>query len=151
MINSKDRIVTQLLSSIYVDKKDPSVIRVDIDNAASFLSKNGYNLPKNKYEQKLEELLNKKLTGKAKVSPGLKYAIAEMIVGLADKMHIDEQEIAKYLAEHNSEEDVKEIQNKITNWRKEYYGSMDRSEKDALLEALHDKLRPDVLNQIKES
>lgn len=151
MIDIKNRIVTQLLSTIHIDKKDVSVMRVNLDNAVNILSNFGYNLPSKLYEAKLEEILNKKLSGNAKVSPGLKYAIAEMIVALADKMHVDEAQIVKYITEHNTDEDVKAIQDKIKNWRKEYYGSMDNGEKQALLEALHDKLRPDVLEEIKRS
>lgn len=151
MISLNNRIITQLLSTIYVDKQDKSVVKVNIDNAVNILSNFGYNLPSNLFERKLEEMLNAKLAGKAKVSDGLKYAIAEMILVLSEKMHVDESEIVKYLSTHNTEQDAKEIQEKIHNWRKEYYGSMDKSEKAALLEALHDKLRPDVLDQIKRS
>jgi len=126
-------------------------MRVDINNAVNILSNFGYNLPSNVYDVKLEEILNKKLTGHAKVSEGLKYAIAEMIVTLADKMHVDEAQIVKYITEHSTDEDAKQLQEKIHNWRKEHYGSMDKSEKQALIDALQDKLRPDVLDEIKRA
>lgn len=151
MIDIKNRIVTQLLSTIHIDKKDPSVMRVDINNAVNILSNHGYNLPSNLYEDKLEEILNRKLTGHAKVSDGLKYGIADMIVALADKMHVDEAQIVKYITDHNTEEDVKELQDKIKNWRKEYYGSMDKTEKQALIDTLSEKLRPDVLDEIRRA
>ena len=115
------------------------------------MSSFGYNLPGTHYESKLEDMLNKKLTGKVKVSQGLKYAISEMVLALADKMHVDESQIIKYISEHNTEEDVQALYSKIKNWRKEYYGSMDKSEKQALIDALHDKLRPDVLDEIKRA
>lgn len=138
------------MSTIYKDKKDPTVIRVNVDNAVVVLSNFGYNLPSNVFEKKLEEALNKKLVG-AKVSPGLTFAIAQLIIDLADKMHVKEEDILSYIQNRNSEEDVKEIQNKILNWRKEYYGSMNKSDKQALIDALHDKLRPDVLEQIRRA
>jgi hypothetical protein len=151
MINDTNRIVTQLLSTIHIDKKDPSVMRVDIDNAVNILSNFGYNLPSQLYEANLEKVLNKKLTGHAKVSPGLKYGIADMIVALANKMHVDEAQITKYLSEHNTEEDAKELATKIKNWRKEYYGSMDKAEKQALIDNLGEKLRADVLDEIRRA
>ena len=151
MIDIKNRIINQLLSTIYVDKTNPSVIRVAIDNAINILSNFGYNLPSAPYEAKLEEMLNRKLTGNAKVSAGLKYAIAEMVISLADKMHVEEAQIIKYITEHNTEEDAVKLQEKIKNWRKEYYGSMDKAEKQALLDNLGDRLRPDVLNEIRRS
>lgn len=150
MITLKERIINRLISTIYADKKDPTVIRVDIDNAVNILSNFGYLLPSGVFETKLEHLLNSKLTG-ANVTPGLKYAMADLIVTLADKMHIEEDKIVKYIMEHNTEEDVKELQSKIKNWRKEYYGSLSKSEKQALLDALQDKLRPDVLDDIRRA
>lgn len=151
MIDIKNKVVTQLLSTIYIDKKDASVMRVNLDNAVNILSNFGYNLPSNLFESKLEEVLNRKLSGHAKVSPGLKYAIADMIIALADKMHVDEAQIVKYISEHNTEEDVKELHSKVKNWRKEYYGSMDKAEKQALIDNLQNKLRPDVLDEIKRA
>jgi hypothetical protein len=151
MIDQKTRIVNQLLSTIHVDKKDPSVIRLDMNNAASILSKAGYNLPAQQFESNLDELLSKRLIGKAKVTGGIKYSVAEMILALAIKMHIDEATIIKYITENQSEEDVMEMHNKVAEWRKDYYGNMEKTEKEALLESLHDKLRPDVLDQIRKS
>tara|TARA_R110002074_G_scaffold402324_1_gene607012 strand:+ start:47760 stop:48215 length:456 start_codon:yes stop_codon:yes gene_type:complete len=151
MIDIKNRIVTQLLATIHIDKKDPSVMRVDMNNAVNILSNHGYNLPSKIYETKLEEVLNKKLTGHAKVSAGLKYSIAEMIVVLAEKMHVDEAQIVKYITEHNTEEDAAELATKIKDWRAEYYGSMDKAEKQALVDTLSEKLRPDVLEQIRRA
>lgn len=150
MIQLKSRIINQLLSRIYVDKKDISLIRVDVDNVGIILSNHGYNLPNIKFEKNLEHMLNAKLVG-ANVTEGLKYAIANLIIDLADKMHIEETEVMKYLMENNTEEDVAELQSKIKDWRKEHYGSMNASEKSALLDALHDKLRPDVLDQIRRA
>lgn len=151
MIDQKTRIVNQLLSTIHVDRKDPSVIRIDMNNTASILSKAGYTLPAQQFESNLEELLSKRLIGKVKVAGGLKYSVAEMILALANKMHIDDATILKYIAENKSEEDIMEMHNKVAEWRKDYYGNMEKTEKDALLENLHDRLRPDVLDQIRRS
>jgi len=151
MIGLKDRIVTQLMSTIYRDKKNATVIRVNVDNAVNVLSNFGYNLPSNVFEKKLEEALNKKLVG-ASINPGLNFAICQLIIDLADKMHVSEDQIIKHIASSTStEEDVKELQNRIINWRKEYYGSMDKNEKQALVDSLQDKLRPDVIEQIKRA
>lgn len=150
MIPEKNKLVTQLLSTIYKDKKDPSIIRVNIHNAAHILTNFKYNLPSKVFEAKLEELLNKKLVG-ANITNGLNYAIADLIISLADKMHVSDEQIAKYLSEHNSEEDVKKIHDDIKKWRKQYYGSMDKADKQALIDALSDKIRPDVLDEIRRA
>lgn len=151
MISTKDRLINQLLGTIYKDKNDASIIRINMDNAAAILSNHGFNLPAQVFEQKLQALLDKKLPGVAKVTKATFYGIALLIHELAVKMHIEEREIIKYMAEHNTEQDVKELQSKIESWRKEYYGSMSGDQKQALLNALSDKLRPDVLDQIRKA
>lgn len=151
MIDQKTNLVNKILSTISVDKKDPSVIRLDINNAANILTGFGYNLPSQPFEKNLEAALNKILVGKAKISPSIRYAAAEIIVSVADRMHIDEDRILKYIQENDSEEDIAAIQQQIEEWRKEYYGGMDKSEKQALIDVLHDKLRPEVLDQIRKS
>ena len=150
MINLEQRIVTQLLSTIHKDKKNPSVIRVNIDNAVSILSSFGYNLPSNVFEKKLEELLNSKLVG-AKITPGLTFSIAQLIIDIANKMHIKDEDLAAFLAKQNQEQDPKEIQEQIIKWRKEYYGSLDKGDKQALIQNLENKLRPEVIDQIRRA
>jgi len=150
MINLEERIVTQLLSTIYKDKKDPTVLRVNVDKVVSVLDSFGYNLPSNVFEKKLEEMLNAKLVG-AKMSPGLTFSIAQMIVDIANKMHIKDEDIAAFLAKQNQEQDPREIQEKIIKWRKEYYGSLDKGEKQALIQSLENKLRPEVIDQIRRA
>jgi len=151
MIDQKTNLVNKILSTITVDKKDPSVIRLDINNAANILTSFGYNLPSQPFEKNLETALNKILVGKATISPSVKYAAAEIIISVADKMHIPEDKIIKYLQEHDAEEDIEAMQRQIEQWRKEYYGAMDKSEKQALIDVLHDRLRPEVLDQIRRS
>ena len=150
MISKKNKLTNELLRSVYKDKKDPTLIRVDIDNTIKILSIFNYNIPNIKFEKKLEELLNAKLKG-APATAGINYAIVNLIIDLAEKMHISEKEIAEYITNHNTEQDVKELQSKIVNWRKEYYGSMDKSDKQALLTAIEGKLRPDVIEQIRKA
>lgn len=150
MISNRNRLINQLLKSVYKDKKDPTLIRVDIDNTIKILSMFGYNIPTFKFEKKLEELLNAKLKG-ATINPGLSSIVVNLMIDLAEKMHISEEAIASYITEHNTEQDVKELQSKIVNWRKEYYGSMDKSDKQALLNAIEGKLRPDVIEQIRKA
>lgn len=150
MIPQRNKLVTQLLSTVYKDKKDPSIMRVNVDNAFHVLTSFGYNLPSKIFESKLEEVLNKKLVG-ANITTGLTYAISELIITLAEKMHVSDEQISKYLSENTKVEDVKKIQEDIKNWRKQYYGSMDKNDKQALIDALADKLRPDVLDEIRRA
>jgi len=135
MISSENRIVTQLLSTIYKDKNNPTILRVNVNNAVNILSNFGYNLPAAIFEKKLEELLNNKLVG-AKITPAINYAMAQLILNLAEKVHIKEEDIINYLQTHNT---------------KEYYGSLSKDQRQELINNLQDKLRPDVLEQIKKA
>jgi hypothetical protein len=151
MIDKEDRMINQLLGCVYKDKRDQTIIRINMDKVASILTDNGYNLPAKQFEDKVQEVLDVKLVGKQNVSKSTPYTIALVIKQIADKYHIDERLIIKYITEHNTEQDVKEIQQKIDNWRKQYYGSLPKNEKAALLETLHERMRPDVLDKIKRS
>jgi len=150
MITNENKLVTRLLSTVYRDKTDNTVIRINLDNVVSILTSFGFNLPKQVFETKLEQLVSKKMVG-VKLDASTNYAIVQLIIKLANAVHIDERDIINYLATNNTEEEVKDIQNSIKKWRKEYYGSMEKSEKEALLNALHDRLRPEVIDQIKRA
>jgi len=151
MIDQKTTVVNKILSTISIDRKDPSVLRLDINNAAKILTTFGFNLPAQPFEKNVEVALNKILAGKAKVSNSVKYAAAEIIVSVANRMHIPEEKIIKYIQENDDEEDIAAMQTQINEWRKTYYGNMDKSEKQALIEVLHDRLRPEILDQIRNS
>jgi len=148
MIDKEDRMINQLLGCVYKDKRDQTIIRINMDKVASILTDYGYNLPAMQFEKKIQEVLDIKVVGKQQVSKSTPYTIALVIKQIADQYHIDERLIIKYITEHNTEQDVKEIQQKIDNWRKQYYGSLPKNEKEALLETLHEKMRPDVIDKI---
>ncbi len=150
MISNENKLVTKLLATVYRDKSDATVIRINLDNAVTILTSHGFNLPKQAFEAKLEELVSKKMVG-AKLDSSTNYSIVQLIIKLANALHIDERDIIKYINNNTSDEDVKDIQESIKKWRKEYYGNMQVSEKEALINALHDKLRPEVLDQIKRA
>ncbi|MEK9983587.1 MAG: hypothetical protein VW879_02495, partial [Opitutae bacterium] len=59
--------------------------------------------------------------------------------------------IIKYIQENDDDEDIAAMQTQINEWRKKYYGNMDKSEKQALIDVLHNRLRPEVLDQIRNS
>lgn len=148
MISDKDRLITQLLSCVYSDSKDPSVLRINFDNLLHTLSMFGYNLPNTKFGKALEELLNKKMYG-AKISQGLKYALVKVTIDLADMMHVTDEQIINY---YENQAPMAEIDpTTVKNWRKEYYGNMDKNEKNALVESMQGKLRPDVIEEIKKA
>jgi hypothetical protein len=150
MINLENKIITQLLSALYRDKTDSSVIRVSTDSVLRIMSNFGYNLPTRQFQAKLEEMLNKKLQG-AKIDAGTNFAIAQLILDLANKMNVTTEQITKYIMDNEPNQDPKEIQEVINKWRKNYYGSMDPKAKQKLIENLSDKLRPEVIDQIRRA
>lgn len=148
MISDKERLTTQLLSCVYKDPKDSSVLRINFDNLLHTLAAFNYNLPNSKFEKALEELLNKKMYG-ARITPGLRYALVQLTIELADMMHVTDEQIINY---YSNQVPMPEIDpNTVKNWRKEYYGSMDKHEKQALIESMQGKLRPDVIEEIKKA
>jgi chorismate mutase len=95
-------------------------------------------------------MLNKKLQG-AKIDAGTNFAIAQLILDLANKMNVTTEQITKYIMDNEPNQDPKEIQEVINKWRKNYYGSMDPKAKQKLIENLSDKLRPEVIDQIRRA
>lgn len=151
MISKEEKIINKLLVYIYKDKKDTSVIRIDIDNVVKVLSDNGYILMRSDFEKNLDSLLNKHVVGKLAVGPGTAYTICKAIMELANKLHIDQRRLLDIVLNSNTEEDAIALQKRIAQWRKEYYGSLSGKDKEQLLKSLEGRLRPDVLEQIRRS
>jgi len=151
MISREERIINLLLGCIYKDAKDKSVIRVHLENVVNVLSNNGYLLPKKEFEAGLEEIFNKYIVGKMTVNPGTQYTIAKAIVELANIVHIDEQKMMRHILENNTPEDALAMQKRIDEWRKQYYGSMPKNQRETLATSLEGRLRPDVLEKIRKA
>ncbi len=149
MISKKQRLITELLGTIYKEADNSTAFRMNIFNAVDILTRYGYNLPSKSFEAKLEELLNKRLVGTV-VNSGTKNSIALITIELADKFHISEDRIIKFIASIK-EQDPKEIQQEINKWRKNYYGSLDKGKREALLETLSKTMRPDIVDQIRNA
>lgn len=148
MISERERLITHLLACVTIDPKDRTVLRINFDNMLHTLSLFEYNLPNSKFAKALEDLLNKKMYG-ARITPGLKYALVELTIDLANLMHITDEQIIEYYA---NKAPVPEIDPaKVKDWRKQYYGNMDKHEKQALIESMSGKLRPDVIEEIKKA
>lgn len=151
MISKEEKIINKLLGYIYKDKKDTSVIRIDIDNVVKVLSDSGYILMRSDFEKNLDTLLNKHVVGKLSVGPSTAYTICKAIMELANKLHIDQRRLLDIVLNSNTEEDAIALQKRINQWRKEYYGSLSGKDKEQLLKSLEGRLRPDVLEQIRRS
>ena len=150
MISKQETVINQLMGTITKDKKEQGVIRINISGVAKILFNHGYNLPGDTFEKGVEEVLNKKAVGAA-VTPGLMYSIAKVILEIADRLHITEKEMIAYLSTNNKEESPNDMREKIIQWRKEYYGAMDKGQKKELIEQLQNKLRPEVIYQIRDA
>ncbi len=151
MIPLEEKIINKLLVYIYKDKKDTSIIRIDIDNVVKVLSDSGYILLRSDFEKNLDIVLNKHIVGKLAVGPGTAYTICKAIIELANKLHIDQRKLLDMVLNNNTEEDAVALQKRIDEWRKEYYGSLPRDHKEQLLKSLEGRLRPDVLEKIRRS
>lgn len=131
------------------DKNSESTIRLNYTGMFKILSDFNFNLPHEKFEKVLQDVLNAKIVGQP-ITPGLKYVIATTVAELAEKIHVKTEDIIAYLAAQ-PEESLEEFNKRLKNWRKEYYGSMDKSSKQELLSSLDGKLRDDVLDQIRKA
>ena len=96
MISQKDRILNQLLGTIYTDKKDNTVFRIQLDNALKIFIEHNLIIPIKQYEATLENLLNAKLPGKTQVTQGTKFMIAQAMYKLATEMSVSKDDITKY-------------------------------------------------------
>lgn len=150
MISQRDRLLTQLLGTITREADNKTAFRINISNAVNILSTHGYNLASKSFESLLEEVLNRRLVGSA-LEANTPYKIAVILLDIAGKCHIPDETIVEYVLKHKDPEEAVKLHEKVKSWRKEYYGSMDESKRRALLEALSDRMRPDVLDQIRNA
>lgn len=149
MISRKDRLVNKLMGAVSTtkDTSEKYAIHVDFDNVMHILSSEGYNLANQFFENLLGKVLNERLGGTA-VTTSTRYNVALILLQLAEKLHIPEEEIVKYL-QAQPEQDPREVQEIVKKWRKRYYGSMSKQEREKLVNMMQDKLRPDILEQIR--
>lgn len=95
MITTKEKIINQLLGTVYTDNNNKSIYHVNMDNVLTILIKSGLIIPKKQYEVTLETLLNKRVVG-AVGGTVAKHAMAEMMYNLAIEMALSKEEIIKY-------------------------------------------------------
>jgi hypothetical protein len=149
MISKESRLVNQLMSTIYKEKRDPTAFRIDFDRVVHILSESDILVISQQYSDKLEKVLNKKIVGHAPVQYSTIHAIAKLMYDLAIKMRVDESEIFIHTLMKDAESSQAITQEAVDEWRRAYYGKMSKQERMALADRLQDKLRPDVLDKIR--
>jgi len=95
MIPKRERLINQLLTTIYTKKDNPTEYRIQFDNVLKILTSNDYVLINRQYEDMAEDILNKKLVG-IPVHPSTKFAIASILLDVADRMSVSKEDILKY-------------------------------------------------------
>lgn len=103
MITTKEKIVNQLLGTIYNDLKDKTVLHVNMDNVLSILIANDLIIPKKQFEMHAEALLTKKLVG-VPLGHITKYAMAELLYTLALELALSKEELIKYTIKHQNDD-----------------------------------------------
>lgn len=93
MIPQNERLINQMLTAIYIDKNNPTEYRISFDNVLKILISNNYILPNRQYETVVEDILNKKLVGMP-VHHATKFAIAKILIDVADQMSVTKEDLA---------------------------------------------------------
>lgn len=92
MIPPREQVINQILGCIY---KEGTEYRLAFDNILKALVSNNYVVPNKQFEELVEVILNKKLVGMP-MGQATKYAIASIIVDVADQVTIDKTDIAAF-------------------------------------------------------
>lgn len=95
MINKQDKIINQLLTTIYIDKKDPSVLRINFDNALAIFQKYEIWIPTKAYEETLNHVITERLVGKIQANDVAKWAIAQAMLNTALLLSMSKEELLK--------------------------------------------------------
>lgn len=95
MIPKKERLINQLLATIYISKENQTEYRIQFDNVLKILTANDYVIINRQYEDMVEDILNKKLVGMP-IHQATKYAIACILLDVAERMSVSKEAIAKY-------------------------------------------------------
>lgn len=151
MISKRARIHNQLLAAVHVDPKDNTAFRIELPKALNVLTNFDYLLPDKAYANKLEELLNKRVVGKAIIDSATKHAIVAAMIDLADEMTIDEARLNKFIESKIKEEEEADFSERINDWRKQFYGNMSKEERSALISKLEGKVSDELLNKILQA
>ena len=95
MINTLDRVINQLLGIIYIDKKDPSIIRISFDQALMILARNEIYVPPKVYEETFKKVIEERLVGKIQANDVAKWAIAQALLNTALTIALTKEDLLK--------------------------------------------------------
>jgi len=102
MIKTFDRVVNQLLAVIYIDKTDPSVMRIGFDRALEVLFKYDIVVPPKVFEATFVKLVEERLVGKIQANDVAKWAIAQAMLNTALSLSISKEELLRLRLKDNT-------------------------------------------------
>jgi hypothetical protein len=95
MINTLDRLVNQLLAVIYIDKNDPSVVRIAFDKALQIFANYEIIIPPKTFEATFTKVVEERLVGKIQANDVAKWAIAQAMTNTAVSLAISKEELLR--------------------------------------------------------
>lgn len=95
MIKTYDRLVNQLLATIYIDKNDNSVIHVSYIDVLKIFEKFDIVVPAKAFENTLNKVFEERLVGKIEATEVSKYAIAQAMLNTALTLAISKEELLR--------------------------------------------------------
>lgn len=109
MITRLDRIANQLLSTISIDRKDPSLIRIQFDKVLQILYNFDIVIPPKIFEDTFNKVMEERLVGKIRANDVAKWAISQAMLNTALSLMLSKEEILKLRATDTNSSDITSI------------------------------------------
>lgn len=112
MITKLDRVANQLLGTVSIDRKDPSLIRIQFDRAIQIFYNFDIVVPPKMFENTFMKVMEERLVGKIRANDIAKWAIVQAMLNTALAMMLSKEEILKLQADNISSNDITTIRKK---------------------------------------
>lgn len=111
MITKLDRLLNQLISTVYIDKNDPSIIRIQFDRALQIFYNADIIVPPKAFENTFKKVVEERLVAKIRANDVAKFAIAQAMMNTAFSLMLSKEELIKLRMQDNSS-DITSIRKK---------------------------------------
>lgn len=96
MISQQNRLINQLQGCVYVDSKDNTAFRINMDNVLKIFVQHDFILPHRQYEDKVQEVLDSLVDKKKLIlDSSTKFRIATILLNVASQMSLTPEDLKK--------------------------------------------------------
>jgi len=97
MIQKRRQLLNRLEGAVYLDKKDPTIVRIDFESVLMHLYEFGLAVPPKQYEAAVVKFLDAELVNKAPAEVGpMRILVGKLLYDISAQLAVTEEEMLKH-------------------------------------------------------